>query len=72
MLGEMDTSTAIMFGMLFGAIGFGYIIYGRKQHKGIALLSGVLLCAFPYFVPNVFLIILIGVVLMTVPFFIRY
>jgi hypothetical protein len=42
---KVDTSTAIMFGMLFGAIGFGYIIYGRKQRRGIALLSGVLLCA---------------------------
>jgi hypothetical protein len=68
----MDTSTAIMFGMLFGAIGFGYIIYGRKQQKGITLLCGVLLSAFPYFVPNVFLIILIGIALMTLPFFIRY
>ena len=68
----MDTSTVIMFGMLFGAIGMGYIIYGKKQQRGIALLSGVLLCAFPYFVPNVFLIILIGIALMTLPFFIKY
>ncbi len=68
----MDISTPLMFGMLFGAIGFGYIIYGKKQHRGIALLSGVLLCAFPYFVHNVFLIIPIGIVLMTLPFFIRY
>jgi len=68
----MDTSTVLMFGMLFGAIGFGYIVYGRKQQRGIALLSGVLLCAFPYFVPNIFLIILIGIALMTLPFFIRY
>jgi hypothetical protein len=72
MLGAMDTSTVLMLGVLFGAIGFGYIIYGRKQQRGIALLSGVLLCAIPYFVPNVFLILLIGIVLMTLPFFIRY
>lgn len=58
--------------MLFGAIGMGYIVYGRKQQRGIALFSGVLLCAFPYFVPSVFLIILIGIALMTLPFFIKY
>jgi hypothetical protein len=67
----MDSST-LMFGMLFGAIGFGYIIYGRKQQRVIALISGVLLCAFPYFVSHVFLIILIGIVFMVLPFFVRY
>lgn len=72
MLGAVDTSKALMLGVLFGAIGFGYIIYGRKQQRGIALLSGVLLCAIPYVIPNVFLILLFGIVLMAVPFFIRY
>jgi membrane protein implicated in regulation of membrane protease activity len=57
---------------MFGSIGMGYIVYGRKQHKGIALLSGIVLCVFPYFVPNVFLLIIIGIVLMAFPFFFRY
>ena len=68
----MDTSTSLLLGVMFGSIGMGYIVYGRKQHKGIALLSGIVLCVLPYFVPNVFLLIIIGIVLMAFPFFFRY
>ncbi len=67
----MDTSTIIL-GVLFGAIGIGYIVYGRKQKRGIALLSGIVLCACPYFVSNIYLIIFIGIALMALPFFIKY
>lgn len=68
----MDSSASIIWGILFGSIGIGYFIYGKKQHRGVALLSGVALIAFPYFVSNIFLIILIGIVLMALPFFVRY
>ena len=68
----MDNTTTIMWGLLFGSIGMGYLIYGKKQRRGIALLSGVVLCAFPYFISNVFLMILIGVVVMALPYFVRY
>jgi choline-glycine betaine transporter len=68
----MDSTTSIMWGVLFGSIGMGYLIYGKKQQRGIALLSGVILCAFPYFVPNVYLMILIGIVVMALPYFLRY
>ena len=61
----------LFFGFLFGAIGVGYIMYGRKQRRGVALACGVALCAFPYFFDSVILVIVIGVVLMALPFFIR-
>ena len=61
----------MIYGILFGAIGVGYIVYGRKQRRAIALLCGVVLCAFPYFLDNAYLIIGIGVVLMAVPFIVR-
>lgn len=68
----MDSTTSIMWGLLFGSIGLGYLVYGRRQRRGIALLSGVVLCAFPYFVGNVVLMILIAIVFMALPFFIKY
>jgi len=68
----MDPSTNIVLGVIFGSIGMGYIVYGRKQQRGIALLSGFALIAYPYFVPSVVLVILIGIVLMALPFVIRY
>jgi hypothetical protein len=65
-------TTSLLFGVLYGAIGFGYLIYGRRQQKGIALLSGLVLCAFPYFISNIALLIVIGLVFIALPFYIRY
>jgi hypothetical protein len=66
------STTSLVFGVLYGAIGFGYLIYDRRQQKGIALLSGLVLCAFPYFISNIVLLIVIGLVLIALPFYIRY
>jgi len=57
--------------MIFGSIGTGYFIYGKKQQNTIALITGLLLAVYPYFVSNWVLVILIGVVLMSVPFIIK-
>ena len=68
----MDNSTSLLLGVLFGSIGMGYIFYGKRQRKGMALVSGIALCIFPYFVSNVFLFVLTGLVLMALPFFMQY
>jgi len=67
----MDTAT-IMWGMLFGAIGMGYAIYGKKQTHTAALVAGIGLMLFPYVVSNPYFIVLIGIVLMAAPFFIQF
>ena len=67
----MDSAT-LLWGILYGSIGMGYFMYGKKQHRGVALLSGIVLMAFPYFVSNVYRSIVIGIALMALPFFIRY
>ena len=64
--------TQFILGMLFGAIGMGYIVYGRKQMNGVALIAGIGLCAFPYFVSNLWLTIAIGAALMALPRFIDW
>jgi hypothetical protein len=64
-------STLIFIGLIFGSIGMGYGIYGRKQANFVALLSGVGLCVFPYFTDSVWLSISIGVGLVVLPFVIR-
>ena len=65
----MDTGS-IMISMLLGAVGMGYIIYGRKQFKSSALVAGILLCVFPYFVHSLWLTLPIGAGIMAAPFFI--
>jgi len=61
-------TTTLFLGLLFGSIGMGYLIYGRKQKHGIALISGVALCALPYLVSDILFITLIGVGVMALPF----
>jgi len=67
----MESESQIIWGMLFGAIGFGYFLYGRKQKAAMPFLSGIALCAFPYFVSNVYMMVLTGAVLLTLPYFIK-
>ncbi len=67
----MNTAS-LLWGVLFGSVGMGYFVYGKKQQRGIALLSGIALIVFPYFVTNNYLAVFIGIVLMAAPFFIRY
>jgi len=62
----------ILLSVLLGAIGMGYIVYGRKQMHAMALISGILLCVFPYFVPVLWLMLLIAVVIMLLPRFIDF
>ncbi|MFH2122744.1 MAG: hypothetical protein ABIJ50_04595 [Pseudomonadota bacterium] len=65
----MDT-TLIFTGLIFGSIGMGYILYGRKQVNMMALLSGVALCVFPYFISSVWISIAVGIGLVLLPFMI--
>jgi len=67
---KMDES-ALWVGMLLGAIGGGYFLYGRKQSDAPAMLVGFLLCFVPYFIPNLILLSLLSLVLMAVPIVIR-
>jgi hypothetical protein len=57
----MDLSTSLLLGVLFGSFGMGYIVYGKKQRKGVALIPGNALCTFPYFVQNIYLFIFVGI-----------
>lgn len=67
----MDSSSQLIWGMLFGAIGLGFFTYGRKQKAIIPLLSGIGLFVFPYFVSNVLLMVLTGIAFVALPFVVR-
>jgi hypothetical protein len=66
----MNTST-LLLGLLFGSIGLGFLIYGRKQRAVVPLVCGLALMIFPYFVSNNILLVGIGIVLMAIPYFLR-
>jgi len=66
------STTTLFLGLIFGSIGMGYFIYGRKQKHGIALISGIVLLALPYLVSDILFITLIGVGVMAAPFLFKY
>ncbi|HEX5961683.1 MAG TPA: hypothetical protein VFY97_10625 [Rhodanobacteraceae bacterium] len=68
----MPSPATLLWGMLFGAIGVGYFIYGKRQSMIVPLLCGIGLVASPWFVASVPWLIVIGIVLMAVPYFVRY
>jgi hypothetical protein len=64
-------AASLLWGLLFGSIGLGFLIYGRKQRAVVPLVCGLALMVFPYFVTNTILLIVIGLALMAIPYFLR-
>jgi hypothetical protein len=66
----MSEST-LLWGLLFGSIGVGFALYGKQQRAVVPLLCGIALMVYPYFIPNVFALVAIGIVLMALPYVFR-
>ncbi len=67
----METQAELIWAVLFGAMGMGYFIYGRRQRAPVPFLCGICLFIFPYFTPNVYVLVIIGVLIMSLPYFIK-
>lgn len=67
---RMNTAE-LLWGVLFSSIGLGFFIYGRRQNKLIPLLSGVALMIVPYFMPNTAALVIVGLIFIAVPYFVR-
>jgi hypothetical protein len=57
--------------LLFGSVGLGFFMYGRRQKAVVPLVCGLVLMIFPYFVSNTIFLVAIGVVLIATPYFVR-
>jgi hypothetical protein len=64
-------TAVLLWGLLFGSIGLGYFIYGKKQRAVVPLVCGLVLMIFPYFVPNTTLLVGVGALLIAIPYFLR-
>jgi len=67
----MDSSTSLIVGLIFGSIGVGYCIYGKKQRNLVAFLAGLFLIGLPYVIENNTALIIVSVLVMFLPKFIK-
>ena len=68
---KMEGTSLLIWGMLFGAIGLGFFTYGRKQKAVVPLFTGIALFIFPYFISNIYVLVIAGIVLIVLPYFVR-
>lgn len=66
----MNAST-LWWGLLFGSIGLGFFVYGRKQRAIVPLVCGVALMLFPYVVSGTAWLLVTGAALIAIPYFVR-
>lgn len=67
----MGSSSTLIWGLFFGSIGVGYLMYGKKRQRLGAFLAGLGLCIFPMFVDSAWVTAIIGLALVAVPFVYR-
>ncbi|HTQ99862.1 MAG TPA: hypothetical protein VMH83_07725 [Candidatus Acidoferrum sp.] len=66
----MDDNS-LLWGMIFGAVGLGYLRYGKLSKRTMPYVSGIALMVFPYFVEGTLLTVLVGAAFVALPFVIR-
>lgn len=61
----------LFLGVATGAIGFGYVVYGKKQGRLVPAIAGIVLCVLPYVLDSGWLLLLASLLLMAAPFLIE-
>ncbi len=67
----MNSEAIMLWSVLFSGIGLGFFMYGKKQRAVVPLFTGVALFVYPYFISSVAMLIIIGVILIALPYFVR-
>lgn len=61
----------LFLSLVIGLVGSAYILYGRRQYEPWFIACGFALVAYPYFVTDTLITLLIGTVLVLLPILIR-
>jgi hypothetical protein len=57
-------SNALLASLFIGLVGAACFMYGKRQGRLPAMVVGVVMCVYPYFVPNVIIMAAIAAVLL--------
>lgn len=66
----MSTSTLLIY-IFIGASSLSYLMYAKAQRNAIALASGIALMVIPYFSIEMWLMLLLSLLIMALPFVIK-
>ena len=58
----------LLLGLIFGAIGSGYLVYAKKQYSAAFALAGAALILYSYFFTSIAAIVIVGALLAASPF----
>ena len=64
--------TTLFIGLVASALGFAYMIYGKRQARFMPFLSGLGLCLYSYFIDSWVWLCVIGGLLLAAPFFVDF
>ncbi len=68
----VGSEASLIWGIIFGAVGLAYFVFGKRQQRFVPLFCGIGLMAFPYFVSNTVLLVIVGLVLSAIPYFLGF
>ena len=63
--------TNLLISMLFGSIGLGFVMYGKKASQMIPMGVGAALMVCPYLIPNLVAMSVVCCIITAVPFVIH-
>jgi len=61
----------LLWGLLFGSIGLGYLVYGRRQRALLPFIAGIGLIGAPYFVHGTAWLLLAGAAFIALPMVVK-
>ena len=73
LLNQVGAASAglMLWGMVWGSIGLGFFIYGKRQGRIVPLLVGIALSVLPFLVTDESALIASGAVLTVLPWILR-
>ena len=66
------TVASLLIGIVAGAFGVAYVVYGKRQTKFVPFIAGVLLCVYSYFIDGWFWLCVVGALLLAAPFVVDF
>ena len=61
----------LMASFVFGMVGLGMVMFGKKSGRFVPMAAGAALMAVPYVISNLIALLVVGVVLSATPWIVR-